>query len=372
MDQTQFNSQGLGSTAHLRYVSVFALTMVVITNTVLVVGFVALGAIIAGTATVISLVVLSPDPGTPSPTLMPSEAPTVSPSEVPTASPTEEPTAAPTMAPVPTFFPSFRPTVKTPSKVTRAPTLAPTTNSSLVEGYWWWTWDRTTTAPVDTNLGKFISKIFPFWSSNNNPHFIAIAFSGWANITIALEESAQLYPYLTSTCQNVYISVGGGNKFGYWTLPLLEYLNNAITSQQLQDYTGIAYDIEVLDSGLTHAFTESFAIARNEGLKVLVTVSHSSPYGLAHRNTTEAAIMMSTFFADENIDYLSPQLYSTGEEYSNDYSITTPGTVTWADYANAVSAVVPSIVDASMYADAQTYFAAQGVPLSGFVQWQQV
>ena len=40
-------------------------------------------------------------------------------------------------------------------------------------------------------------------------------------------------------------------------------------------------------------------------------------------------------------------------------------------YADAKARVIPSIVKAGMYADAEAYFTGQGVTLSGFVQWSQ-
>ena len=65
---------------------------------------------------------------------------------------------------------------------------------------------------------------------------------------------------------------------------------------------------------------------------------------------------------------MSPQLYSTGYETVNDYTaVGTP----WSSYATTKAAVVPSIVAASYYADAVTYFAKQGVTLQGYVQWSQ-
>jgi hypothetical protein len=78
---------------------------------------------------------------------------------------------------------------------------------------------------------------------------------------------------------------------------------------------------------------------------------------------------MAGLFADENIDYISPQLYTTGHEDGNDYD-TSQG-VTWKDYVNCKAAVVPSIIKSEYYPSAQTYFEQQGVTLSGYIQWQQ-
>jgi hypothetical protein len=69
-------------------------------------------------------------------------------------------------------------------------------------------------------------------------------------------------------------------------------------------------------------------------------------------------------------DFISPQLYETGTESSNDFS--TNAGVPWKEYVNAKAAFVPSIVKASMYSNAQSTFANYGVTTKGYIQWAQV
>lgn len=102
---------------------------------------------------------------------------------------------------------------------------------------------------------------------------------------------------------------------------------------------------------------------------MLVTVSHSAPYGI-----TDKIDLMNAFFADANIDILSPQLYTSGYETSNDYAFSG---VPWSSWGNAKAAVVPSIVSSSMYADAQDFFvnptrSGTSISLKGFIQWKQI
>ena len=82
---------------------------------------------------------------------------------------------------------------------------------------------------------------------------------------------------------------------------------------------------------------------------------------------------MNSLIADANIDILSPQLYSSGYETSNDY---TWSGVPWSSFSTAKAAIVPSIVTASMYADAQDYFVSPtrsgtSITLKGYIQWKQ-
>jgi hypothetical protein len=216
-------------------------------------------------------------------------------------------------------------------------------NSSLdeVHGYWWWTWSNSQYAPSGTNLG--------------------IAFSGWADVNNALSESSSLKYKLPGMKM---LSIGGGNQNGRFTWNTLNSLNDALSSGRLNDYNGISYDVEEGDNGLEQAFADSFALAKRMGKTVLVTVSHSAPYGVG-----DGAALMRSFFSNGNIDYISPQLYTTGEESYNDFS--TLAGVQWNEYSSARAAIVPSIVRASLYSNAQQTFASYGVTTMGYIQWAQ-
>jgi hypothetical protein len=98
---------------------------------------------------------------------------------------------------------------------------------------------------------------------------------------------------------------------------------------------------------------------------VLVTVSHSAPYGIG-----DAAALMRSFFPNADIDYISPQLYTSGTESYNDYS--TLYGVQWSEYGASRGVVIPSIVTQSLYDSAASYFSSQGVYIDGYVKWSQV
>jgi len=95
-----------------------------------------------------------------------------------------------------------------------------------------------------------------------------------------------------------------------------------------------------------------------------VTISHSAPYGVS-----DAPDLMASFFPNANIDYMSPQLYTSGEEGQNDFAISHG--VQWTQYKNCRAAIVPSIVRASYYDNAHNYFKNIGVNITGYVQWKQ-
>jgi hypothetical protein len=251
--------------------------------------------------------------------------------EVPsTSAPTQLPTNEPTDAP------------------TDAPTAADTDDDSETSyvGYYDWTWS----SAADWGMG-----------SDAN---LGVAFSGWADVANALDESSSM---MSSLPGKKYLSIGGGNANGHLTAARLTALNDAIVRGDLDDYDGVCYDVEEGDAGMESAFAESFSVAKANGFSVLVTVSHSAPYGFSDKEA-----LMNSFFESDDIDMISPQLYTSGYEAANDYAYT----MTWSEYAKSKAAIVPSIVRADFYADAQDFFASPArsglsVQTAGYIQWAQ-
>jgi hypothetical protein len=191
---------------------------------------------------------------------------------------------------------------------------------------------------------------------------MGIAFSGWADPVSALQDSSSVF---SSLAGEKYISFGGGNANGIMTAAVLQSITDAIMGGLLNAYSGIAYDVEEGDTGLASAFAETFPAAEAAGFKVLVTVSHSAPYGI-----DDAAQLMDSFFTNGNIDFISPQLYTSGQESENDYA--QAGSVSWDRYASSQAAIVPSIVWAAYYDNAVSTFAQYGVSIEGFVQLARI
>jgi len=212
--------------------------------------------------------------------------------------------------------------------------------NAQINGLWYWTWSSGVNVG-DTNLG--------------------VAFSGWADPAQAISDSTSVINSLPGT---KYIALGGGNSNGYWTIAILQKVSSYCSSNSFQGYSGLVFDVEEGDSGLSSQFESTFAACKSSGYKILITVSHSAPYGIS-----DAASVMQSFFSNQNIDYLSPQLYTSGTEQSNDF--TTAGGVQWSSYAQTSAQIIPSIVTGSLYPNAQSYFSGVGVKTVGYVQWSQ-
>ena len=209
-----------------------------------------------------------------------------------------------------------------------------------VMGYWHWTYSHAN-SPANATL--------------------SLAFSGFADVNEAISNAKRVKSNLTG---DAFVCFGGGNAAGAFNVDVLKGIQSAISQGVINGYQGVAFDIEIGDSGLSSKFRDVFLAAKAAGLKVLVTISHSAPYDIS-----DASTLMSMLLTDENIDYISPQLYTTGQEPANDYA--TSHGVAWEEYAQCKAAIVPSIVKDTYYPSAQHYFAQCGVTLAGYIQWQQ-
>lgn len=226
-----------------------------------------------------------------------------------------------------------------------SPPSSPPLPGSMIIGYYAQTW----TTPV---------------SKGPTGATVSIAFSGWMDVDNMLSESNAIFDRLVG---DRYITFGGGNENGRFTLARIQAIDNAIKAGRFDAYKGLVYDLEIGNSGLTPALLVSFSLAKSKGFVVVVTVSHSLPYHIP-----DAMTVMSTVLSSAYVDYVSPQLYSWGTEPSNDYAIT--GGYEWTNYVDCVPKVVPSIVEASYYKDAKNYFAGvgSGISLHGFFQWKSI
>ena len=238
--------------------------------------------------------------------------------ETSTESPTETPTEVPSTA-VPSESPS----------------------EMFFRSIYDWTWDDTDALlPPDANS--------------------IIVFSGWSNVDEMILSSQNIG---TNFIGELYISFGGGNEKGRITKNNLDSLNVAINDGRLSRYAGVCYDVENGDSNLSDALEESFVIAKQNGFKVFVTVSHSAPYGISDKIT-----VMERLFASTNVDFLSPQLYTSGFELQNDYSW---DGVSWDAWVQSKAPIVVSINDHELFSDAESFFSIKGMKLAGYVQWKQ-
>jgi hypothetical protein len=216
-------------------------------------------------------------------------------------------------------------------------------SAQTYKGYYQQTWKATGKQPSGTNIG--------------------IAFSGWANPNNAVSDSNGVKGALPNT---KYIALGGGNANGRWTSALLSSVNSAINAGSFSGYAGLCYDIEEGDSGLANAFETSFSTAKANGLKVIVTISHAGPYGVS-----DATAVMNKVLASTNVDFVTPQLYTSGSETSLDYSVGASG-FPWSSWKSAKAKILLSIPQSSQWSCGYKWFMDQGFSSSnvvGYIVW---
>jgi len=193
---------------------------------------------------------------------------------------------------------------------------------------------------------------------------MGVAFSGWDNPAQALSASE---PHRSSLVGSQWIDAGGGNKNGRWNAKSLIEWESAIKSGKLKAWAGIVFDVEeCYTPGLEKIFAGVLRAAKTAGMETLVTVSHSAPY-----MCSDASTLMQSFFSSADVDYLSPQLYTSGNESVPDF---TPNhALNWSAWIGAKGRFIPSLGCAALknggYKNVTQYFAKLNITTSGYLMW---
>jgi hypothetical protein len=190
---------------------------------------------------------------------------------------------------------------------------------ALLRGFYKFSWTGSDPyqGPTDTNTGVTFTGRLP-----GDPE---------ANIAPMTKNSLNLLSY------------GGGNELGAWSLAVTEAVaaTSNLDAVIALAYDGIVIDAEVYASGETVTVDEwntMFAAIKAKNLVLIVTISHFSPYGMLNGD-----VLVADWLSNPLIDYLSPQLYTTGTEPQND----------WEGFSQvwttASTPIAPSIVQESYY-----------------------
>jgi hypothetical protein len=236
-------------------------------------------------------------------------------------------------------------------------------HDSVITGYYEWTYNNPLSLPP-TYLGEPTINIA--FSGYADPTWLLIVFSEWDYRRGPPRDlSVELF------CTSALVA---GNNNGYFTATILNNITNAINGGQFNIYPGIVFDIEEGDSNLANAFNAAFMAAKSKEMIVVVTTSHSGPYGIE-----DAAELMNSFFTNDYIDYLSPQLYTAGTETQNDFSASQ--NVPWSLWMGPNRpSIIPSVVTANLFSgtppadlDGAANFVQDklGLNVAGFFQWAQ-
>lgn len=159
----------------------------------------------------------------------------------------------------------------------------------------------------------------------------------------------------------------GGNQNGAWDLTRVQYTGSQSNLNAVigLGYDGIVLDLEEYVTGSQPVSVQDwnvlFTAIKAAGLLCIITISHFSPYGFPAQNAQD---LVASMLQNPNIDILSPQLYTLGNEKQND----------WTGYSdiwrNSVPAVAPVIVYASYYDQLGSNSVTAYLPnAKGYFQW---
>lgn len=112
--------------------------------------------------------------------------------------------------------------------------------------------------------------------------------------------------------------------------------------------------------------------AKDNGLINIVTTSHSGPYNMEGNGATS---LVKLWCADANIDYISPQLYSSGLETEAEFAETNnckKQGCTWDLYINSKPKFLPSIIAANQFQAVSDWFWDRyEIHSVGYIEWAQ-
>ena len=221
-----------------------------------------------------------------------------------------------------------------------------------IRGYYYWNWGSGTVGPIGKNASA--------------------AFTGWSDVDHAISD----FPDTSVLLGTKYLTVGGGDMSGQITAEALK--KYAISGQKIKNagYEAVMFDIEEIKGSHTMMiplFAQAFAAIKKAGLGVGVTVSKCAPYQAD--TPIDSVEFIKAWVKDENIDFMSPQLYTTGYEPEPlfiETSFCKEAGCTWDLWRNAVPKVVPSIVGQEQYETVKEWFAKNyDIETAGFFEWKQ-
>lgn len=225
-------------------------------------------------------------------------------------------------------------------------------------GYYSWNWGSGSVGPAGSNAG--------------------CAFTGLVDVKNAIAQYTEGAAWCCPTLHGTrYLTLGGGNSAGVFTASALRDIASSAGLIQQAGYGAVMFDVEEIvgsSDSMIPIFQESFAALKKTGLIVAVTTSHSAPYQCD--SAADAVAITKAWIADANIDILSPQLYSSGQEGVPEFAETSSckaAGCTWDLYKGAKAVIAPSIVDSSQYIAVKEWFSTHlSISTRGYFQWAQV
>ena len=181
----------------------------------------------------------------------------------------------------------------------------------------WWFWIRKPSVQLKSGFAdsKPIRGYYKFgWGGSSVPTGdwdLAIWFGGEVP-KVAIDENINNASKLNG--RKKLLNLGGGTETGIWNLSDFDYINSKLSAIKSAGWDGLCFDVEVCPPNVSfvEAFKDCFAKCKQAKLIVFVTMSHLVPYA-CKTGAGQGTDLVSAWISDPNIDYISPQLYSSGD-----------------------------------------------------------
>ena len=197
---------------------------------------------------------------------------------------------------------------------------------------------------------------------------VGVAFSGWNTVETALAESSGVELKGTH-----YLSLGGASEQGTFNPETVAKMGDDCGMIKEAGYEGVVFDVEVTRGGqkLVDTLEETFKKCKDADLLVMVTTSHTAPTGVSLGSIR--LDLIDSWVKSENVDIISPQLYTWGGEEEPEFDSTWPcDDCKFSRYKGSKAQFMPSVVNGEHMKAVKKYFDKLHIPVSGFFQWQAV
>merc|ERR1740133_403774 len=197
---------------------------------------------------------------------------------------------------------------------------------------------------------------------------VGVAFSGWNVVETALQESSAIDLKGTH-----YLSLGGSSEQGMFNPDTVAKMGEDCPMIKEAGYEGVVFDVEVTRGGmlLVDSLEEAFKKCKAADLVVMVTTSHTAPTGVSLGDIRLKLI--ESWVKSDNLDIISPQLYTWGGEEEPEFDSTWPcDNCTFTKYKGSKAQFMPSVVNGEHMKAVKKYFDKLKIPVSGYFQWQPV
>jgi hypothetical protein len=155
-----------------------------------------------------------------------------------------------------------------------------------------------------------------------------------------------------------YLNLGGGLDTTGWSLDSITYVNNNLQNIKNNNWDGLCFDIEVCTPNVSFVsqFADCFSKCKSIGLDVLITTSGILPYA-CKSGAGQGNDLINAWLNDQNIDYISPQLYGADGQTLESADLTA--------FGNAKAKIIPTVPYAKDWDSIQDL----GIKPYGYLVW---